>query len=483
MEEIDIAVVVQRSIHGIFALVSRTLFIQIVSFVVNFLLTIYLSPTIFGVYFVVTAVIAFLSYFSDIGLAAALIQKKEPLTKEDLTTTFTIQQVLVITSCILALIASPFLAKFYNLKTPGLFLLESLIAAFFFSSLKTIPSILLERELKFDKLVIPQIVETLAFNIVALTLAIKGFGIASFSYAVLARGVLGLIAIYIIAPWKVSLGISIPTAKRLLSYGIPFQANSFLALIKDDLLIAYAGKVLPLAQVGYIGFAQKWAYTPLRLIMDNIIRITFPSFSRLQHDAGHLGKAIEKSLFALSFLIFPSLVGLVILAPTFITIIPRYQKWEPATASLIFFAINACFAGISSPLTNVLQALGKIKIALYLMIFWTTATWVLTPLALHIFGYNGFAGVAALISLTSAFVIVLAKRYVAFSMRPVIVPLFASFVLGLFLLIGNAVFTKDIVHVVLLITGGALLYLGVCFLLARNEIIKDIIFVKSQFIK
>jgi len=187
MEELDIAAVVNRSIHGIFALVSRTLFIQIVGFLVNFLLTIYLSPATFGVYFVVTAVIAFLSYFSDIGLAAALIQKKENLTKEDLATTFTIQQILVISSCAIAILASSFVAKFYDLELPGVMLFISLVIAFFLSSLKTIPSILLERDLHFEKLVIPQIVETLSFNLVALVLAIKGFGISSFTYAVLAR--------------------------------------------------------------------------------------------------------------------------------------------------------------------------------------------------------------------------------------------------------------------------------------------------------
>ena len=40
MEEVDIAAIKKRSIRGVFALVSRTFVIQIVGFVVNFLLTI-----------------------------------------------------------------------------------------------------------------------------------------------------------------------------------------------------------------------------------------------------------------------------------------------------------------------------------------------------------------------------------------------------------------------------------------------------------
>ena len=327
MEEIDIALIKKRSIRGIFALTSRTFFIQVISFIANFLLTIFLSPSIFGVYFIVSAAIAFLSYFSDIGLAAALIQKKEAITDDDLKTTFTIQQILVICVVVLALVSSRFIGRFYNLDGAGVLLFQALAVSFFLSSLKTIPSIILERNLNFEKLVIPQIVESLFFSITVVVLAVKGFGISSFTYAVLARGLTGLIAIYIISPWRIRLGFSKESAKKLLSFGLPFQLNSFLALVKDDLFVAYLGKALPIAQVGYIGFAQKWAFMPLRLIMDNVIRITFPSFSRLQDEKDILKKAIEKSIFAASFLIFPSLLGLVIMSPYFVNLIPKYIKW------------------------------------------------------------------------------------------------------------------------------------------------------------
>ena len=164
MEEIDIALIKQRSIKGIFALTSRTFVIQIIGFLANFSLTIFLSPAIFGVFFLVSAAIAFLSYFSDIGLAAALIQKKESITDEDLKTTFTIQQVLVLTVVIIALVLSQYIGAFYHLGKDGVFLFQALAISFFLSSLKTIPSIIMERSLKFEKLVIPQIVETFFFR-------------------------------------------------------------------------------------------------------------------------------------------------------------------------------------------------------------------------------------------------------------------------------------------------------------------------------
>lgn len=481
MEEIDIAAVRKRSIRGIFALTSRTFFIQFVSFLANFILTIFLTPSIFGVFFVVSAAIAFLTYFSDIGLAAALIQKKEKLTDEDLKTTFTIQQGLVIFLVIVALILSSKIGAFYNLNSEGVLLFQALAVSFFFSSLKTIPSVILERSLNFEKLVIPQIVETLFFNVVVVVLAVKGFGISSFTYAVLIRGITGLITIYLISPWRIGFGFSKVSARKLLSFGVPFQVNSFLALIKDDLFIAYIGKVLPLAQVGYIGFAQKWAFMPLRLIMDNVIRITFPSFSRLQDQKDILKAAIEKSIFAASFLIFPSLLGLVILSPYFVSIIPKYTKWEPAIASLVFFSINAALSSVSTPLTNALNAIGKIKITLYLMVFWTTATWIITPIFINFWGFNGVGIASALIATSVVLVIFIAKRFINFDvLNSILFPLIASFLMGLFVYFASIVLVKGIFSLIFMILLGAMVYFLCIFLLAKKQIISDFNLIKEN---
>jgi O-antigen/teichoic acid export membrane protein len=475
MEEIDIALITKRSIRGVFALTSRTFVIQIVSFLANFLLTIFLSPAIFGVFFVVSAAIAFLSYFSDIGLAAALIQKKEDITEQDLRTTFTLQQILVITVVLIALVLAHPIGQFYHLAGDGVLLFQALAIAFFLSSLKTIPSIILERNLRFEKLVIPQIVETFFFSVVVVVLAMKGFGVTSFTYAVLARGISGVIAIYIISPWRMGFGFSKTSARKLLSFGVPFQLNSFLALLKDDLFIVYLGKVLPLAQVGYIGFAQKWAFAPLRLIMDNVIRITFPSFSRLQNEKEVLEKAIEKSIFAACFLIFPALVGLVVLSPYFIHLIPKYLKWEPALLSLALFAIGAALSSISTPLTNALNAIGKIKVSLYLMVGWTIATWVLTPILIVLMGFNGVAAASALIACSVVLVIFLAKRYVKFNVfAATMYPFLAAAIMGIAVYFLSPILVRGLISLIFMISMGAMLYFLCIFLFARNEVLADI---------
>jgi len=481
MQELDIATITKRSIHGVFALVSRTFLVQLIGQIVTFLLTVYLSPGDYGIFFLVSTVIVFFSYFSDIGLAAALIQKKEPLTEEDLRTTFTIQLALVITVIVIGYSLSGFIQRSYELDAKGMFLYHALLAAFFLSSLKTIPSIILERQLNFKKLVIPEIVETLLFNCTILFLAIQGFGITSFTYAVLARGVAGTIALYLIQPWKIGFGFSAVVAKRLLSFGAPFQANSLLALVKDQLLILYLGTVLTKPMLGYVGFAQKWALMPLRLVMDNVIRITFPSFSRLAEEKEYLGKAIEKSIFAVIFFIFPIITGMVILMPYLLLLIPRYQKWEPAMLSVVFFGINAALSAISTPLTNALNAIGKIKITLYLMIFWTVATWVLTPFAIMTMGFTGVSVASAIISSSVVIVVFITNKFIPIRIFGLVIrPLLATLVMGVVLWSIGPFLITSIATFLFMVALGAVVYASVMLLLAKKQLLADYRMVRLQ---
>lgn len=475
MTEINVEEVKRRAVSGVLALTSRTFILQAISFLTTFLLTIFLAPSVFGVFFVVSAVISFLGYFSDIGLAAALIQKKEAVTQEDLKTTFTIQQALVGTVVALALIFSNTLALFYNLDARGLWLFRALVISFFLSSLKTIPSILLERRLDFNRLIVPQIVETVLFSLVAVFLAARGFGITSFTWAVLVRGTSGLIVIYILSPWRISLGFSKETASRLLSFGLPFQANSILALIKDDLFTIFLGKILPFSQVGYIGWAKKWAEFPLRLVMDNVIKVTFPAYARLQEHPKHLSRALEKSIFFVSLLVFPMSFALIFLVKPLVFLIPKYIKWEPALFSFYLFVLSSIFASLSTPLTNALNAIGKIKITLCLMVAWTMLTWIIAPILIFKIGFNGVAVASALIGTsTIIFPVLITKQFIHFSLlKNILVPAMACLPLAIFFSLTTPL-VKNLALLAALLIAGGIIYGGVIFLLRGKKLANEI---------
>ncbi len=231
-EEINLKSVKNRAVKGIVFLSGRMFLLQVVSFLGFFLLTVFLDKAEIGLFFAISELVAILGYFSDVGLAAALIQSKEKPTVKEIRSTFTIQQILVVGLMAIVLVLTPWLRNFYSIGNNGVFLLWALVFSFFLASLKTIPSVLLERKLRFDLLVVVEIIESLLFYGLAVILAWKGFGILSYAWAVLARGIVGVVFIYFFSPWQIGLAFEKQSLRKLLRFGVPYQANTFLAVLK-----------------------------------------------------------------------------------------------------------------------------------------------------------------------------------------------------------------------------------------------------------
>lgn len=481
---IDLGLVKKRSLVGVFSLISRSFVVQAISFAATFFLSIFLEPDAFGVFFLVSAFVNFFYYFSDVGLAAALVQKKEKVTEEDLRTTFTVQQSLVVLLLLILFLVSPFIRQNYRLDQPSLVLLYALGFSFFLSSLKTIPTIILERDLKFNLVIIPQILEALVFNLLVVFLAWRGLGVSAFTWAVLGRGLVGLIAMYIVSPWKVGFAFSRQSLSRLLKFGVPYQANTMIAVLKDDLMTIFLGGIIGVAGVGYLGWAKKWAELPLRFLMDNVAKVSFPAFSRMQDEPQSLKKAVEKVIFFLSFFTFPVLIGFSLIASDLVQIIPRYLKWQPALLPLYLYCFGGAWATISTSMTNLLNAIGLIKKTFKLMIMWLVLTWVLMPVFALKLGYNGVAMAAAIIAVSSLAAIYLARQEVKFDLvSPLGKPLLASILMGVLIYFFRYDFGDLRIFVGGRVLLGGISYFLISYLFLGQALIKDISWIYHEIRK
>lgn len=474
-EEISLQVVKKRAVRGIATLTGRTFILQIISLVAFALLGGLLTPEQMGVYFLAFAIKNFFAYFADIGLAAAIIQKKEEVTERELRTTFTVQQGQVILLLIIMIAATPLFKAWYGLSQDSVYFLWALGASLLLSSLRTIPSTLMERELKFGKFVIPQIVDALIFYVLSVTLVWMGLGITSFTIAVLVSGSVSLILTYVLYPWMPGFAFSKDALRRLLRFGLPYQVNTFLAVAKDDGMTMFLGGILGPAGIGYIIWAKKWADLPLRFAMDPVNKVTFPAFSRMQHDAKELSSAVNKSILYICSLVFPSVLGLIIIAGPVIETIPWYAKWEPALFALALVGINSAFAAVTTPLTNFLSATGRISITFRLMVMWTVLTWVLLPfLAIH-YSVNGAALGFALVGISSIFAIFWASKFAKINFWGSIVkPLIACLVMGMVIFVAGNIIPLNVLGIVGLVLLGIVSYTSTLSLLVGKQAVADI---------
>jgi len=385
--ELDVSQISHRAVSGVLVLTLRKFALRAVSYLGSIFLARLLTPEIFGVFAIVSFIIAFFSFFSDVGLGAALIQKKDRLTQKDLAATFTLQQLLVLLVVVLIFLISPFLANKYNLGTQGVWLIRVFSISLFLSSLKTIPSILLERRLKFAKLIVPEIIEVISFQLIAVGLAWLGFGIWSFIFGLLVRSLLGVIALYWISPWRPSFAWDLNITKRLISFGIPFQLNGFIAMIKDAVMPLFVGAVSGAAALGYLNWALTFSKLPI-LFMSDIFRVTFPTYSRIQHNKQLLKAAIEKTIRFTNLFLFPAVFLLAATAKPIIRLVFT-DKWLPALPAFYVHLFGILVVGITNTFMDSFWAMGKTKIAIRLLIIFTIINWATSVPLVYKYGFIG----------------------------------------------------------------------------------------------
>lgn len=471
MENLDIGLIAKRSVRGIFALISRNLVISLLSFGASLFIFTILTPEEVGIYIGVIAIQRFISFLTDFGLGAALVQKKEGVSQNDTTTMFTVQASVAFVLFLLVLAVLDPVMRFFSMTEAGGRLLLALVFTIFLSSFKTIPSILLERSINFHKAVVPQIAESVVFNGLLIALLLFNYKIDSFSIAFVVSGFISIPIYYYLCPWKPKLGIYRKSLTHL-RYGIQFQAKNVLATLKDDLLIIFLWRVLSSTELSFIGFGQRFAFFMYRYIVDSVTKVTFSTYARLQDEKEVLAKAIEKSLFFVSCVMFPSLFGLIVASPYIIQYFPKWQnKWEPAVFSLVFFCLNAAISSLSGILVNVLDATGRVKTTLGLMMMWTILVWILTPIFIYLYGYNGVSVASFLVTTTIVYTIFLVKKTVNFNFfRSIYKPAIATVIMTIVVYMSSEVFVKDVLSLGFVILIGAAVYIFVLFAIAKKEL-------------
>jgi O-antigen/teichoic acid export membrane protein len=470
----------QRGVLSAGSLLFQSGFSAILGFTAFFILTLKSNLYLLGIYNTVLAMMAFFNYFSSLGLAAAIIQKKE-VDEKDLNTAFIIQTTLSLLVIIVGFFLTNYLFVIYkDLPKNAVYLYWALLFSFFFLSLKTIPSVLLEKKIQIYKVVLVSLIENLVFYAVVIVMSLMNMDIFSLVVAVVARSLVGVIAIYIMNPWSPKLIFSKSAAKSLLSYGVPFQGNSFLALIKDDLMVIYLGTVIGFEKLSIVTFAKKYAEFSIRLIMDNINRVAFPIYSQFQNNKALLKKSVEKILFYEALFIFPIIIGSVFIFDNLLKIMPGYFiKWQVALISFYFFSFSALFVSLYSPLISLFNAIGKVKLTLIIMVVLTGLNWLLIPFMIKLFGYQGISVAFFIISLSFIFVFIKAKSVVGFSLINAFgAPIISSVAMAIYLALIKFWVSKFVINnlflTILAIIGASFVYFLVIYKIKGKAFLNEI---------
>ena len=350
----------ERAKRGIKLLMLRQIVLQILMFGGGIVLARVLEPAEFGLYAIATFLVGTLALFGDFGLAPSFIQRKEELTEYDLRVGFTLQQIITTVIVAIIFVVAPFLARLYPKSPPEtVWLIRALAFSLYLTSWRAMSALQLERHLRYGPLAWIEVVTNLSYQATAVVLALLKFGVWSFIWAVLLSQFLAAILVYLAAPWPIRFGFDKKIAKEILAYGIPFQLQAVVNQMQHWVAPTLVAALIGPQAVGYLSWATANAKRPLALV-DNVMRVAFPHFSRIQDDKKAVESVLTKYLTML-LMVAGFWFSVILIAGPYMVRWIYTEKWANAIPALIVCSAIVATDSIAWATGMTLNALGNVR--------------------------------------------------------------------------------------------------------------------------
>jgi len=274
-----------------------------------------LIPTeAFGIMAIALVVVGFIEIFAQVGIGPALIQNPN-VTTEHRRTAFVFSLGLGIIFFAGTFFAAPAVAKLYNqpLLTE---VLRWISLSFIISGASVVPRSMLIKNMQFKNLFICSSTAMIFGNIIlGLTLAANGAGIWAYVAALLTQNTLLGIGYWISAPGPVSLKLNKIALKEMVGYGgrsTVFNMINYAAGKIDTMVVGAQTTDWTLT-----GFYDRSAYlmglpiTVLGKLGDSVL---FSGMAMMQNDLERLRRTVLYSVHAVSLLVIPLTVFLILRA-------------------------------------------------------------------------------------------------------------------------------------------------------------------------
>ena len=338
---------------------------QGVSFIVSLSLARLLMPAEFGLIALISIFISIGKSLMDVGLNQSLIRSSD-VNKEDFDTVFIFNLIGSITIYILIFLLAPLISDFYHqpllTKIVRVYSLVIVINAF-----DVIQTTQLIKSLKFKtqmKISVPSLIIGGATGI---TLAYNGFGVWSLVWSGIIQSATAAIQLWFWSDWRPSLNFSKAKFKEHFHFGYKLTLSSLLDTIFNNIYTILIGKFFAPAMVGFYNRADTLKQLPVTNIGSILNKVTFPLFSKVQHDDVVLKNLYKKLMLLVIYIVAPIILFMSALAEPLFRLLFT-EKWLPAVP---YFQI-LCWNGILYPIhgynLNILKVKGRSDLFLKLEI-------------------------------------------------------------------------------------------------------------------
>lgn len=346
----------QKALGGFFWTLLSNVGNKLITLIIGVILARLLTPADFGL-------VAMLYIFFEVsqslinsGFGQALI-REDTLTEKDKGTVFYINLVVSIVCYLILFFAAPLIADFYDNQIL-IDLTRFMGISIVFSALAIVQRSSLTHRLAFKKLMIVNLVTNVLTGIIGVGLAFYGYGVWALAIKYVSQAFFMTTILFAINPWLPKNFIFMESFNRLFGFGSKLLLSGLLNTTYQNIYKLIIGKFYTAATLGLFTQAQLYVNQVTQSAVGTLQTVTYPILSKAKDDPIRLKNAYRKIIMASSFVIFPLVIGLGILAEPFVLTLVG-QKWLEVVPFLQILCLSGALYHLHSINLNILQVMGR----------------------------------------------------------------------------------------------------------------------------
>lgn len=300
------------------------------------------------------------------GFTVALTNKQDA-THKDYNAAFWFMFFMGLALYVLLFFCAPLIAQFYD--RPELTgLSRVLFISFFLAGIGGVPFTVMFKKLMVREQAKIDIFSLLLSGVIGVILAMNGF--AYWALAIQSLVYVGMSSLlkFVISPWRPTFEFDFRPLKGMLSFSVKVFLTNIFTQVNNNIFSVLLGKLYNATQVGYYSQGYKWMGMGSNLINGTITSVAQPVFAQVMSDKDRQTQILHKMIRFTSFIAFPLMLGLALVARELI-VIAVTEKWEPCVPILQILCVWGAFAPISELYKNVMISNGRSDTYLWSNVF------------------------------------------------------------------------------------------------------------------
>ncbi|MGD1892405.1 MAG: lipopolysaccharide biosynthesis protein [Cyclobacteriaceae bacterium] len=394
-----------KILSGIFWNTVQVVIYRSFSFVIKLVLARLLFPEQFGLVGMASVFISFIEVFNDIGIAAALVQRKEENLREaHFHTSFWSGVIWSISLYIfITLAVAPVAAVFY--EEP---LLRSIIPVLSIgvlsSPINLVHKAQLTKAMDFKKQAFIENAAHIFSGILSLILAFAGAGVWALVFNAVASLIIAMPLYFRATAWKPKLIWEREAFNDIFGFGLYTTGTNFFNNLINKLDYLLIGKLVSASALGAYTLAFILTDIVKNELMNIMNRVMYPVYGTLQDDIASLKKYYVNIVKYNSLVVYPIMILWIIEGePILLTVFG--EKWMEAVIPLKLLAGSVLFHMMVNSNTTLIRGMGKAQLEMKIQ-FWK-ALLLYAPLltsGIYFYGISGAAMAFLIIKFLSVFI-------------------------------------------------------------------------------